>query len=158
MTDGERYEIHCPKKYLSYDEKEGYRVFWAEGAAGFAAANYGVLKQMNGAGKSLDAIEAKLKSAGAVCRVCSAPEDVYKRQALRCTVDGQPVSVHRLADGLCAVELTAGEHSLELGWTVPGATWGLCLSAAAAAMLAALWLFGRKKNKGGESHVHLHHR
>lgn len=79
-------------------------------------------------------------------------------QALRCTVDGQPVSVHRLADGLCAVELTAGEQSLELGWTVPGATWGLCLSAAAAAMLAALWLFGRKKNKGGESHVHLHHR
>ena len=76
MTDGERYEIHCPKKYLSYDEKEGYRVFWAEGAAGFAATNYGVLKQMNGAGKSLDAIEAKLKSAGAVCRVCSAPDSV----------------------------------------------------------------------------------
>ena len=76
MTDGERYEIHCPKKYLSYEEKEGYRIFWAEEAASCAQANYGVLKQADEQAKSLDAIEARLAKAGAVRRVCSAPDSL----------------------------------------------------------------------------------
>ncbi|WP_367923952.1 GNAT family N-acetyltransferase [uncultured Ruthenibacterium sp.] len=76
MTDGERYEIHCPKKYLSYEEKDEYRVFWAEDACGCGKANWGVLKQANGMDKSLDSIEARLKQAGAVCRIYSAPDSI----------------------------------------------------------------------------------
>ena len=75
-------------------------------------------------------------------------------QALRCTVDGQPVSVHRLADGLCAVE--ADRRRTQPGIGLDGARRNLgtvpfgCSShnAGGSGSLA-------EKNKGGESHVHL---
>lgn len=76
MTDGERYEIHCPKKYLSYEEKNEYRVFWAEDAPRCGEANWGVLKRTDCMEKSLDAIETRLEQAGAALRVCGAPDSV----------------------------------------------------------------------------------
>ena len=94
------------------------------------------------------ALRVRVQADGERLLVLSAPWS----SGLRCTVDGVNTSLQRLADGLCAVKLTSGDHTVELRYAVPGASVGLCLSALAAAMLAACWLFQRKKspiNKGG---------
>ncbi len=57
-TASERYDIHSPKRYLEYTETPQYRAFRDLSNPGSAASNFAVLKSMENAEKSLEAIEA----------------------------------------------------------------------------------------------------
>lgn len=64
-------------------------------------------------------------------------------------VDGQKTPLYRANTAFMAVELPAGEHEVELRYSLPGLSVGLALSALGAALLLALLAAGRKKTARG---------
>ncbi|WP_367923959.1 YfhO family protein [uncultured Ruthenibacterium sp.] len=67
--------------------------------------------------------------------------------SLRCTVDGKNTSITPLADGLCAVQLEQGTHSVELRYAVPGMAAGIVVSLLGAAMLLTAQVLWKKTKR-----------
>ncbi|MGN0975838.1 MAG: YfhO family protein [Gemmiger sp.] len=70
------------------------------------------------------------------------------------TVDGQPARVLRVDTAFLGLELTPGEHTVELRYQTPGLGAGMALSAAGLVAFAAITLAGRRK-KRTQSHKNL---
>ncbi len=61
-------------------------------------------------------------------------------------VDGEPAITEKTADLFLSAKVTAGEHTYELKYDVPGLTLGICLSIAAFINTCVLVFFFRNKN------------
>ena len=60
-------------------------------------------------------------------------------------VDGQKVDIKPFANALCAIPLTAGEHTIEFSFFTHGLTLGIIASIFCAGLLALIFFMSRKK-------------
>jgi len=65
-------------------------------------------------------------------------------------VDGQKVKLHQANTAFMAVELSKGDHKIELRYWVPGLTLGITISILGIISLAVAIIYYRKKEKKGE--------
>ena len=70
------------------------------------------------------------------------------------SVDGQPVALMKADFGMLAAPVAAGEHRIELTYRLPGLRAGLAASAAALAVLLALWIRSRRRVAAGAGDDH----
>ena len=65
-------------------------------------------------------------------------------------VDGQKVDIKPFANALCAIPLTAGEHTIEFSFFTYGLTLGIIASIFCAGLLALIFFMSRKKTEEKE--------
>ena len=65
-------------------------------------------------------------------------------------VDGQKVDIKPFANALCAIPLTAGEHTIEFSFFTYGLTLGIIASIFCAGLLALIFFMSRKKTEKKE--------
>ncbi len=112
--------------------------------------NTGELKRLRGLVDD-DAAQVETYEDGHVRLSFSADEDETLCSAIpydsgwTVTVDGEKAELRALYDGLCGVDLTAGEHVVEFTYETPGFAAGCAVTAASIAVFAAWRVVARRR-------------